>query len=25
VHLWNRILRTETTGVVSSFYIIQYK
>ena len=25
VHLWNRILRTETTGVVASFYIIQNK
>lgn len=25
VHLGNRILRTETTGVVSSFYIIQNK
>lgn len=25
VHLWNRILRTETTWVVSAFYIIQSK
>jgi len=25
VHLWNRILRTETTWIVSSFYIIQNK
>ncbi len=25
VHLWNRILRTETTGVVASFYLIQNK
>ena len=25
VHLWNRILRTETTGVVTWFYIIQSK
>lgn len=25
VYLWNRILRTETTGVVTSFYIIQKK
>jgi 16S rRNA (uracil1498-N3)-methyltransferase len=25
VHLWNRILRTETTGVVASFFIIQNK
>lgn len=23
IHLWNRILRTETTGFVSAFYIIQ--
>lgn len=25
VHLWNRILRTETTGIVASFFIIQNK
>jgi 16S rRNA (uracil1498-N3)-methyltransferase len=25
IHLWNRILRTETTGVVASFFIIQSK
>ena len=25
VHLWNRILRTETTPIVTSFYIIQNK
>jgi len=25
VHLWDRILRTETTGIVTSFYIIQNK
>ena len=25
VHLWNRILRTETTWIVSSFFIIQNK
>lgn len=23
IHLWNRILRTETTGIVTGFYIIQ--
>ena len=25
VHLWNRILRTETTGIVASFFLIQNK
>ena len=25
VHLWDRILRTETTWVVTSFFIIQNK
>lgn len=25
VHLWNRILRTETTGITTGFYIIQSK
>lgn len=25
VHLWDRILRTETTGIVTSFFIIQNK